>query len=342
MNELGQMLREAREAREMSLAEAESQTRIRQKFIAALEAEEWDLLPNDVTIRGFLRKYAAFLGLEEDTVLQLFQQRVKPAGVQAEIAALSSAREVDYRPIEMNLASSPLRTLPRGWLPAALIGALLLAGALLLLFRPQFISNLLAMPRDLPAPGDVIALEATATPTATAEVDRITATPTATTQPTATPVQTSTATPTVTTALTTTLPLTSTAGVTTTVPVQAFQPADKIVLDLEITARSWIRLLTDNGLATEAVLEPGTKQTWEARQSMVLRTGNAAGVIVKINGQTQPQLGGTGEVIEMQWQLADGVITVITPAPAQPATQPAQQPAPTDTPVPAPAATVAP
>lgn len=333
MNELGQMLREAREARDISLAEAEAQTRIRQKFIAALEAEEWDLLPNEVTTRGFLRKYTAFLGLDEEAAVQLFQQRPGTGHAQTEIN-LPAQRDVDYRPIEMNLASSPLRTLPRGWLPAALIGALLLAGVLLLLLRPQFISNLLAMPRALPAPGDVIALEPTATPTATAQVDRITATPTATIQPTATPVKTATATPTTTTVLTGTVALTTTTGITTTVPAQAFQPADKIVLDLEITARSWIRLLTDNGLATEAVLEPGTKQTWEARQSMVLRTGNAAGVVVKINGQTQPQMGGTGEVVEMQWQLADGVITAITPVPAQPAEQPAQQPAPETTPAP--------
>lgn len=341
MNELGQMLREAREARNISLAEAEAQTRIRQKFIAALEAEEWDLLPNEVTTRGFLRRYTTFLGLDEEAAVQLFQQRPGIGHAQSDIN-LPTQREVDYRPIEMNLASSPLRTLPRGWLPATLLGALLLAGALLLLFRPQFISNLLAMPRELPAPGDVIALEPTATPTATAQIDRITATPTATIQPTATPAKTATAVPTTTTVLTGTVALTTTTGITTTVPAQAFQPVDKIVLDLEITARSWIRLLTDNGLASEAVLEPGTKQTWEARQSMVLRTGNAAGVVVKINGQTQPQMGGTGEVVEMQWQLTDGVITAITPVPAQPAEQPAQQPAPTDTPVAAPEATPVP
>jgi transcriptional regulator with XRE-family HTH domain len=97
MNELGQLLREARERQGISLAEAETQTRIRQKFIAAMEAEDWTLLPNDVTTRGFLRKYAGYLGLDEETVLQRFQSRGNP-GAALPAAAIALDREVDYRP----------------------------------------------------------------------------------------------------------------------------------------------------------------------------------------------------------------------------------------------------
>ncbi len=94
MNELGQMLRDAREAQGISLAEAEAQTRIRQKFIAAMEAEEWSLLPNDVTTRGFLRKYASYLGLEEEAALQRFQSQPNSAVAQP---VLESPAERDGR-----------------------------------------------------------------------------------------------------------------------------------------------------------------------------------------------------------------------------------------------------
>ncbi|NET69455.1 MAG: helix-turn-helix domain-containing protein [Moorea sp. SIO1G6] len=55
MNELGHILREAREARGLSLAEVESETRINSRFLAALEEGEYQALPTPVHVRGFLR-----------------------------------------------------------------------------------------------------------------------------------------------------------------------------------------------------------------------------------------------------------------------------------------------
>ena len=187
MNELGQMLRGARESQSISLAEAEAQTRIRQKFLAAMEAEEWTLLPNEVTTRGFLRKYASYLGLEEEAVLQSFQSRAKNVAPQPPVA-VPEEREVDYRPIEMDLSSTQRRAIPWGWIGAAIV-LLALAGAALYiyLYQPNFIANLLSLPRTLPNPADVIALEPTNTPTATVEINRITATPTPTAEAAPTP-----------------------------------------------------------------------------------------------------------------------------------------------------------
>jgi hypothetical protein len=87
-----------------------------------------------------------------------------------------------------------------------------------------------------------------------------------------------------------------------------------MTLELAILARSWVRLLTDNSVALEAVLEPGELRSFEATESMVLRTGNGAGVQATLNGQTLPPLGGAGEVVEVQWRLVDGQIVQSTPA----------------------------
>ena len=64
IQELGAMLRERREAMGASLAEVETATRIRQKYLAALESDEWHLLPGEVIGRGFLRNYSTYLGLD--------------------------------------------------------------------------------------------------------------------------------------------------------------------------------------------------------------------------------------------------------------------------------------
>jgi cytoskeletal protein RodZ len=330
MNELGQMLREAREGQGISLAEAEAQTRIRQKFLAAMEAEEWSLLPNEVTTRGFLRKYANYLALDEEAVLRAFQNRANVAAPQPIVAA-PLEREADYRPIEMDLSSPPRRTMPWGWIGAAIV-LLALAGVAIYiaLYQPGFIDNLRALPRALPNPADVIALEPTATPTATVEVNRITATPTPTVETTPTPTSTPTPVQAEEAIPTTTL----TAEATPTVPTPAVQPAELIGLDLAILARSWVRVVVDNSLALEAVLEPGELRSWQASDSIVLRTGNAAGVQATVNNQTLPPLGGTGEVIEIEWRLVDGQVVQSTATPLP--SPPPETPAPEDTPTPEP------
>jgi len=66
---LGAALRERREALGASLAEVEAATKIRQKYLSALEADEWQLLPGEVVGRGFLRNYAAYLGLEPTDIV---------------------------------------------------------------------------------------------------------------------------------------------------------------------------------------------------------------------------------------------------------------------------------
>src|SRR5690242_17930367 len=66
---LGQELRTAREARDLTLDEAERQTRIRAKHLDSLEQGNYAALPSAVQARGFLRNYARFLGLDADEMV---------------------------------------------------------------------------------------------------------------------------------------------------------------------------------------------------------------------------------------------------------------------------------
>jgi cytoskeletal protein RodZ len=286
-----------------------------------MEAEEWAALPGDVTTRGFLHKYAAFLGLDDAHVFQLYQSRAKPAAAQP-VPLPPADRPVDYRPIEMDLSSKPARRIPWRWIVVILALALLGLGAWwLFAYRPAWISNFVAMPRSLPNPADVIALEPTATPSATPEIVRITATPTATAPATstATPTPAATTPPATTrTALPQETPSTPATSASTATAPNTFAPAERIKLRLDVSGRSWMRLLVDGKVAQETVLEPGSASEWEALQSIVLRTGNGAGVQVTINDQKLPPLGGPGEVVELRWDLIDGEIVQSTPSPTAP------------------------
>ncbi|MDP8910858.1 MAG: helix-turn-helix domain-containing protein, partial [Actinomycetota bacterium] len=64
MFEIGNSLREARLRQGMDIAAAEHATKIRGKYLRALEEEQFELLPAQTYIKGFLRNYAEHLGLD--------------------------------------------------------------------------------------------------------------------------------------------------------------------------------------------------------------------------------------------------------------------------------------
>ncbi len=75
MFELGNNLREARQRRRIDLVIAEQDTKIRSKYLAALETEDFDVLPGPVFVRGFLRTYSRYLGLDAQLFIDEYNAR---------------------------------------------------------------------------------------------------------------------------------------------------------------------------------------------------------------------------------------------------------------------------
>jgi len=72
MSELGSRLIRAREARGLTLEDAERDTRISRRYLQALEAEQFEVIPAPVYARGFLRSYSQYLGEDPQEMLALF------------------------------------------------------------------------------------------------------------------------------------------------------------------------------------------------------------------------------------------------------------------------------
>ncbi len=72
MPALGERFRAAREARGLTLSDVAEQIRIRSVYLAAIEDESWASIGAPVYIRGFLRTYARFLGLDPEEVVAEF------------------------------------------------------------------------------------------------------------------------------------------------------------------------------------------------------------------------------------------------------------------------------
>jgi cytoskeleton protein RodZ len=75
MFEIGPALREARERRRLGLAQVEADTKIRARYIRALEDEDFAVLPGATYTKGFLRAYADYLGLDGQLFVDEFNSR---------------------------------------------------------------------------------------------------------------------------------------------------------------------------------------------------------------------------------------------------------------------------
>lgn len=75
MKSVGEILKKARVEKNLTLEESEKKIKIRAKFLAALEANDYQKLPSGVYIRGFVKNYSEFLGLSSEKVLAIFRRQ---------------------------------------------------------------------------------------------------------------------------------------------------------------------------------------------------------------------------------------------------------------------------
>jgi cytoskeletal protein RodZ len=118
MPEIGETLREARMRAKIDVSEVEAETKIRAKYLRALENEEWDLLPGPTFARSFLRTYADYLGLDSKLLVEEFKLRHE------------GPKDFDLTPIAPSPATATRRrfrapTPSRGWVIALSLFGLL-------------------------------------------------------------------------------------------------------------------------------------------------------------------------------------------------------------------------
>jgi hypothetical protein len=97
---IGKVFREARNRRKIDLSEVEAATRIRVRYLRAIENEEWDLLPGHVYARGFIRTYAAYLGLDGERLAEDYRKTVeggRPSPAPEPVTASVAGRSGDRR-----------------------------------------------------------------------------------------------------------------------------------------------------------------------------------------------------------------------------------------------------
>jgi len=95
--EIGTTLREARVRRKLTLQQVEEDTKIRVKYLQAMENEDFDVMPGATYVKGFLRTYATYLGLDARIVLDEYTSRLGPRDVHEPFGGSSALRPRVHR-----------------------------------------------------------------------------------------------------------------------------------------------------------------------------------------------------------------------------------------------------
>jgi cytoskeletal protein RodZ len=130
VHQLGEVLRAAREAKGVDLRRVERETKIRERYLAALESGDYRDLPGSVYTKGFLRNYGSYLGLDPEYLIDLYRLETSAASAERPRAP------VPPRPLAAKRSRAFVVT------PGAIVGAILfvMVGAFIAYLAFEFIN----------------------------------------------------------------------------------------------------------------------------------------------------------------------------------------------------------
>ena len=307
MDELGIILREAREAKGLTLSEVQEEIRIGTKFLEALETGQFQQLPTPVHARGYLRNYARFLGLDPQPLLERLelsytyqaQGKAPVLPTQPEISPQKPLQMQHdnplFRPVNMEMDTSNGDGSTGSIVRVAIIIALVVAIALIVTRIMNLSGDNVS---DNTNTGVLEFVEGildganTPEPDAAATPDPLSPFPAPDTSGVITPTERNQVTP-------VTIP--------TLEPTRPSLPTtmETVQLRLDIVERTWMRVTIDGNIVFEGQTAPGELYQYEANETANVRASNGIGIVVTVNGVQLGKLGDRQEVIDESWQTTN-------------------------------------
>lgn len=293
---LGQILREAREAKSITIEDAVAALRIRQPILEAFEAGEFEIagVP-EIQVRGMLRIYGRFLELDEEDVLRLYDL-MRVAQERARRSRRGRRRRREEGEAERALSSTqPMQEMQLAERRSSTCGSLLRL-LLLLLFSAGAIATIAYVTVELVGIENIIAppqdAEATVLPPPETEAPA----------PTATVVSAPTRTD------------------------RAQYGGSGILVSILLTQRSWITAQVDGVEQFSGIAAPGTLLEYNAVSEIKLAAANAMALDLIWNGQQQGQIGGRGQRADIRFTASEAIVE-LGPAGAPTLVPPTAEPA---------------
>lgn len=275
---IGPILEKARKERGLTLEEAEHATKIRKRYLAGLEREDYGVLPDAIYAQGFLKTYANYLGLDGEELSRELRDRRRPRRERGITYGPPKTSEFDQpllNPGELAKAKRPRRV--SGTTILTLIIALFMLVAVVGSLYYVGRSAQTAAPDPSPSAGEAAnesKPEAAGGEEAPAEDKGEENAGGGGAE-----------------------------GSGANDAANQSQP-DSLRVEVNVEDRpSWLSILTDGNLAYEEIAQPGFSQTFEARREISIRTGDAGAVTVEVNGQDVGTLGEDGQVLTRNFPL---------------------------------------
>ncbi len=298
---LGHYLRDNRTLKELSLDEAVDALKIRRNILEAFENGEFGVSENKVQVRGMLRNYALFLGLDADLVLRYYDTSQAPprsSKKSSQETPLVAPRRITDTPPAMPKVTLSTSRARIQWGSIAFIGVMVFATLASLGVIGVVIVDFLQLPDDTALAVTAPATDITDT---LSTVNTLQPTSTFALPPTPTP------------------PLTG--------PL-----IGELTVILNTTQRTWLQVMGDGQQQFAGVVRPNETLTFSATSRLSLTASNAVALDVMFNGQQQRTFGLRGQRVEAIFTSAGvdivrGEEGIFEPTPV---VSPTPQPTPTD------------
>ena len=265
----GRYLRAVRRERGIGLEQISKETRIGLETLNLIEQEDISGLPAEVFVKGFIRSYAKAVGADADRAV---------AGYLQGLAKVQKSEQSEADLDRLSNRFWPHMMMAGGILILVIVGSIFALSGLQDQEKEPVVSERQTArtppPETAPAPS-APAQEPAQAPAEPPEV------PAADSGPPA-------------------LPPAEVIETTTTKPTQAAQApaplAEKQVLEITAVAETWMQIVIDDEKTKEVTLKPGDQLALEASKGYQLLIGNAAGVIMRLNGAPIQVEGRSGQV----------------------------------------------
>ena len=304
MSSVGETLRRERLRKDLALEQISRETKISARLLDAIEKDQFDLLPGGVFAKSFVRQYARFLGLDEDELAAEVEKAIHPVG---ELPSFTGTLpEPAFKVPRVSEWEGSVRS-NSSVLPAlALVVAVMLVCSAVYAWwlrsrRPAVVTP--------PVAGQQNAQSAQKTSAPAVQHTAPPVTPAVANNP-ETPAKTE-------------VSASAPAQGTAPAPADTTNPAATLHVSLAASEDTWVQVWADGKTVLIGVLSPGAVKTVEAVESLRIRTGNAGGLQVTVNGKAAGPLGPKGQIRVVE-VTREGVH--ILPPPPKPAPAPAPEP----------------
>lgn len=262
VNSVGSILKEARVKKGLSLIDAEKATTIRCSYLDALEQDEYYKLPEEVFIKGMIRNYGNFLGLNGPELVDLY--KAEKAGTAIEKVKSKGIREVEN--VKINISLKQHRSAGSG--PEAYQGPSSNKQALAKQIFAGFLGVVVLVGGYFGIPKAMEMLNSKNEVKTNAVIEVAT-------------------------------PATTKANDATNKQAAELAPVvENVVVEMTAHGKCWLEVSADGVSIFEGMLSAQDTKTFEAKDKLIVKYGNVGVMEVKVNGQPVSMQGEQGVAIK--------------------------------------------